>query len=43
MKKKEKYDSNYKRIGEGRNRGNHFRMYGDPMELDATQQKELSL
>lgn len=42
MEKKGKYDPNYKRMGEGRNRGNHSKGYGDPMELDATQRKELS-
>lgn len=43
MEKKGKYDPNYRRMGEGRNRGNnHPRNYGDPMEIDATQRRELS-
>ena len=36
MKKKEKYDLNYKKIGEGRNCENHFKKYKDLIKLDAT-------
>jgi hypothetical protein len=45
MEKKGKYDPDYKRMGEGRtrvsrnqNNRSQYRGYGDPMELDATQQ-----
>ena len=41
MEKKGKYDLNYKRMGEGRNRGNNSKGYGDLIKLDATQRREL--
>lgn len=34
MKKKGKYNSNYKKMGKGRNRKNHFKGYGNLMEFN---------
>jgi len=36
MKKKEKYNLNYKRIGKKRNCKNHFKRYENLIKLDAT-------
>ena len=43
MKKKKKYNPNYKRIRKERNRKNHFKKYENLIKLDITQQKELLL
>ena len=36
MKKKGKYNLNYKKIGKRKNRENYFKRYKDLMKLDAT-------